>query len=94
MYRTLGEYDKFRIGLQIFGSVFQHVNTSSANKNTSEKTAVQQTADFLFQYRTQKIKVQKLYISRGKEADSILLCPLNSSTDIHSHIKSLVLTVF
>ena len=49
--------------------LFQHIITSSesANKNTSEKTAVQQTSDFWFQYRTQKTKVQKLFREGRKQ---------------------------
>ena len=53
------------------------------------------TEDFRFLVPVSDTKNQGTYIIlRGKEADSIQLCPLNSSTDIYSHIKSLVLTVF
>ena len=57
---------------------------SSANKNTSEKTAVQETSDFWFQYRTQKNKAQNLF-REGRKQIIVFYVP-----SIHPHADILL----
>ena len=53
--------------MQVVTCFSKNIITSSANKNTSEKIAVQETSDLWFQYQTQKIKVQNLFREGRKQ---------------------------